>query len=133
MSKKKPVRIHRFQMPRPASHTASFTDEEARVLEKDFIDAYSSSKSTLKILMIMYKRYPWQLFLSLVFYVIATLPHISIPIITANLINVVVKVVEAGGVIAQPYMNEILINVGVLVVLLLLNIPTNVMRIKLQS
>lgn len=126
---------HRFKKkPIPASHTKTFTDEEAKILEKEFIEAYSgSSKSTLKILLVMYKRYPLQLFWSLVFYIIATLPHITIPIITANLINIAVKVNELGTAGYPDYLLHIGINVGILVFLLLLNIPTNVWRIKLQS
>ena len=95
MKKKNHLRFTRRKDPIPASHTKVFTDEEARILEKDFIEAYSgNSKSTLKILLIMYRRYPLQLLLSVLFYVIATLPHITIPIVTANLINVVVDVAE---------------------------------------
>lgn len=127
---------HRFikKRPIPASHTKTFTDEESKVLEKEFIEAYSgSSKSTLKILLVMYKRYPLQLFLSIVFYFIATLPHITIPIITANLINIAVKVTEVGIEGYPLYIRDISVNIGVLVVLLILNIPTNVIRMKLQS
>ena len=126
---------HHFKKrPIPASHTKTFTDEEAKILEKEFIEAYSgSSKSTLKILLVMYKRYPLQLFWSVFFYVIATLPHITIPIITANLINIAVKVNELGAAGYPDYLLHIGINIGLLVFLLLLNIPTNVLRIKLQS
>ena len=131
MKKNNHLRMPHRKKPIPASHTKVFTDEEARVLEKEFIEAYSgSSKSTLKILLVMYKRYPLQLFLSVLFYVIATLPHITIPIVTANLINIVVDVV--GGK-SFDYMPPICINVGVLVILLLLNIPTNMIRVRLQS
>ena len=131
MKKNNHLRMPHRKKPIPASHTKVFTDEEARVLEKEFIEAYSgSSKSTLKILLVMYKRYPLQLFLSVLFYVIATLPHITIPIVTANLINIVVDVV--GGK-SFDYMTPICINVGVLVILLLLNIPTNMIRVRLQS
>ena len=53
------MRLPHRKKPIPASHTQTFTDEEARILEKEFIDAYSgNSKSTLKILLVMYKRYP---------------------------------------------------------------------------
>lgn len=123
MKKKNHLRFTRRKDPIPASHTKVFTDEEARILEKDFIEAYSgNSKSTLKILLIMYRRYPLQLLLSVLFYVIATLPHITIPIVTANLINVVVDVAEGK---TFDYLTPIIINISVLVVLLLLNIPTN--------
>ena len=129
MKKKNHLRFTRRKDPIPASHTKVFTDEEARILEKDFIEAYSgNSKSTLKILLIMYRRYP--LLLSVLFYVIATLPHITIPIVTANLINVVVDVAEGK---TFDYLTPIIINISVLVVLLLLNIPTNMIRVSLQS
>ena len=131
MKKKNHLRFTRRKDPIPASHTKVFTDEEARILEKDFIEAYSgNSKSTLKILLIMYRRYPLQLLLSVLFYVIATLPHITIPIVTANLINVVVDVAEGK---TFDYLTPIIINISVLVVLLLLNIPTNMIRVSLQS
>ncbi len=78
----------------------------------------------------MYRRYPLQLLLSVLFYVIATLPHITIPIVTANLINVVVDVAEGK---TFDYLTPIIINISVLVVLLLLNIPTNMIRVSLQS
>lgn len=125
------MRLPHRKKPIPASHTQTFTDEEARILEKEFIEAYSgTSKSTLKILLVMYKRYPWQLLLSVLFYGIATLPHITIPIVTANLINVVVDVLAGKSF---DYLREIGINVAVLVVLLILNIPTNMIRVRLQS
>ena len=131
MKKKNHLRFTRRKDPIPASHTKVFTDEEAKILEKDFIEAYSgNSKSTLKILLIMYRRYPLQLLLSVLFYVIATLPHITIPIVTANLINVVVDVAEGK---TFDYLTPIIINISVLVVLLLLNIPTNMIRVSLQS
>ena len=131
MKKKNHLRFTRRKDPIPASHTKVFTDEEARILEKDFIEAYSgNSKSTLKILLIMYRRYPLQLLLSVLFYVIATLPHITIPIVTANLINVVVDVAEGK---TFDYLTPIIINISVPVVLLLLNIPTNMIRVSLQS
>lgn len=112
---------------RPASHKKKFTDEEIRALELDFINAYSGKpKSTLKILFQLYFRFPKQLFLSIFYYIIATLPHIVIPIVTANIINIV----------AYPNENllrNLAINAGVIVFLLLLNIPTNVLRIRYQS
>jgi len=113
--------------PEPASHTKVFTDEEARILEKEFIKDYTGdSKSTLKILLSMYKRYPKQLALSIFFYVIATLPHITLPIVTANIINLVAYP-------AEGLYTKLAINLSVIVVLLLLNIPTNMIRMKYQS
>lgn len=59
-----PFTLHKIA---PASHKQTFTDEEAKVLENDFIEAYSGDKkSTLKILLIMYKRYPLQLAISII-------------------------------------------------------------------
>lgn len=131
MKKKHYLRMPHKRKPIPASHTKVFSDEEARVLENEFIEAYSgSSKSTLKILLSMYKRYPLQLLASLFFYLIATLPHITIPIVTANIINVVVDYISGKNF---DYTMPIIKNVSILVVLLLLNIPTNMLRMRLQS
>ncbi len=120
-----PALKHR-RRPIPVSHKKEFTDAEARRLEKDFIDTYSNPKSTLKILLSMYKRYPLQLLLSMIFYIIATLPHIMLPIVTANIINLV----------AYPPENlyfQLAANLGFIVLLLILNIPTNMIRTKYQS
>ncbi len=112
---------------RPASHKKEFTDEQLRNLEFEFINAYSgTSKSTFKILLLLYMRFPKQLFLSIFFYIIATLPHITLPIITSNIINLVVYPTE-------HLYRDIGLNVAVIVFLLLLNIPTNVLRVKYQS
>ncbi len=112
---------------RPASHKKEFTDEQLRTLEFEFINAYSgTSKSTLKILMMLYMRFPRQLFLSIFFYIIATLPHITLPIITSNIINLVAYPTE------HVY-RDIGINLGIIAFLLLLNIPTNVLRMRYQS
>lgn len=119
-----PFTLHKIA---PASHKQTFTDEEAKVLENDFIEAYSGDKkSTLKILLIMYKRYPLQLAISVFYYIIATLPHITLPIVTANIINLV----------AYPNENlyrDLTLNLGLITALLLLNIPTNMLRTKYQS
>ncbi len=107
-------------------HTSKmFTDEEARVLEKEFIEAYSGdSKSTLKILFRLYRRYPVQLILSVFFYVIATLPHVLTPLFTANLINAAVSALQDP---AYDYRSAILFNVGLWVFFVLLNIPTTML------
>jgi ATP-binding cassette subfamily B protein len=128
MFTKKPILHHTHKKkPIPASHTKILTDQEAEALEKDFIEAYSgNSKSTLKILLRMYKKYPKQLFLSMFFYIIATLPHITMPIVIANIINLV----------ASPppnFLSQLAINLIVIVSLILLNIPTNYFRVKIQS
>ncbi len=113
--------------PRPFSGKAEFTESEARRLEKDFIDTYSgSSASTVKILFSMYKRYPGQLALSMLFYILATLPHIALPIITSNIINIVAYPTD-------DMYTKLAINIGIIVALLLLNIPMNIIRIRFSS
>ena len=117
----------KLKRPIPVSHKREFTDEEAQILEKDFIDTYSgTSKSTLKILLQMYKRYPGQLALSILFYIIATLPHIILPIITANIINLVAYP-------SDDIYRQLALNLSFIIALLLLNIPTNMLRMKFQS
>ena len=74
----------------------------------------------------LYFRFPKQLFLSIFYYILATLPHIVIPIVTANIINIVAYPDERA-------LRNILLNAATIVILLLLNIPTNVLRMKYQS
>ncbi len=118
----------RFRKKRPIpAFDKVLTSEEAKKLEEQFIRDYSGdSKSTLKILFRMYKKYPGQLLLSFIFYVIATLPHIVMPITTANIINLVTYKPD-------DMTKQFVFNISLVVLLIILNIPSNVMRMKLQS
>lgn len=69
-----------------------FTDEEVKILEKELIETYiRSSDSPVKTLFKMYKKYIPEIILSLIFYFLKTLPVMVLPIITAEIINLVTK------------------------------------------
>ncbi len=106
-------------------------EEETVALGEEFIELYAQGqKSSIKILFGMYKRY-WLRILGVLFFCfLAILPHIVIPIITANFITIASDAV-AGRTI--NYAQQIILNAATLVGLLLLNIPTNIMRIRLAS
>ena len=114
-----------------SSNSMKFTDEEAEILEKEFIEAYSgSTKNKFKILFNLYKKYPWQLLISIICHAIATLPHLITPVITANLINLAIRAYnnEPGD-----HFRGIIFNVIALALLVLINIPTNYWRVKYRS
>ncbi len=111
----------------PASHTKIFTDEEVMALEQAFIDTYLNHEAKpLRILFYMYRRFWRELLVSMFFYFLKTSPVLALPIITANIINVVTY----GGDDVIP---RLFINVGVMVFLLLLNIPTHMLYIRYHS
>ncbi len=117
----------RKKRPVPNYKNEILSDEEARVLEEEFIKQYTGdSKSTYKILFSMYKLYPLQLFLSLFFYLLALLPHIFLPIVTANIINLAVYPAENS-------VKKLIINVLFIAFLTIMNVPMNVLRIRYQS
>lgn len=104
-----------------------FTNEEIDQLEKEFIDTYLKNEvKPIKTLLGMYRRYWKQLFISMVFYFIKTSPVLAFPIITSNIINLIVT--PPADVVRQ-----LIINVVVMVFLLLLNIPTHVLFVKYYS
>lgn len=80
----------------------------------------------MRLFLRLYLRYWPQLLLSLFFYVLKTLPVLALPIVTANIINLAVQRPENVWVQAA-------INLGVIVFLLLLNIPTHWMHVKYHS
>lgn len=109
----------------------AFAEEETVALEEEFINLYSGeSKNTIKILFGTYKRYPLQVLGVLLFCFLAILPHIVIPIITANFITIASDAVAGRS---ADYVQQITINALTLVGLLLLNIPTNIIRVRLAS
>ncbi len=131
MKKKNDNMDRKSRFSRFSSNSMKFTDEEAEILEKEFIDAYSgSSKSTFKILINLYKKYPLQLFISIICHAIATLPHLLTPVITANLINITV---DAFNKVPGNHFDRLLFNISMLALLVLINIPTNYLRVKFRS
>ncbi len=112
---------------RPAFYGKIFTDEELEKLEQDFIDDYVKTEvRPIRMLMRIYMRYWKELLVSLFFYFIKTSPVLALPIITANIIN---YVTDTAG---RP-VSYVVINLGILVFLILLNIPTHTLYIKYYS
>lgn len=111
----------------PASQAQVFTDDEVIALEQDFIDTYLKNETKpLRILLKMYRRFWRELLISIFFYFIKTSPVLALPIVTANIINLVTY--PEGDIVPA-----LLINIGVMVGLLLLNIPTHMLYIKYHS
>lgn len=104
-----------------------FTDEEVIALEQDFIDTYlMNGASPWKILFRMYRRFWRELVVSMVFYFIKNSPVLFLPVITSNIINAVTY--PEGNVALK-----LVVNVGVMVFLLLLNIPTHMLYVRYHS
>ncbi len=104
-----------------------FTEDEILKLEEDFVKTYISGEyHPWRTLAKLYLRYWKQLLLSLFFYVIKTSPVLILPIVTANIINLAVQRPANALTLAA-------VNLAVIVVLLLLNIPTHVLYIKYHS
>ena len=104
-----------------------FSDDEVIALEQDFIDTYLTSDTRpFHILFRMYRRFWRELLVSMFFYFIKTSPVLALPVVTANIINAVTY--REGDVVAH-----LLINIGIMVFLLLLNIPTHMLYIRFHS
>ena len=104
-----------------------FTDEEVKVLEKELIDTYiRSGDKPFKILFKMYKKYTPEIFISLFFYFIKTLPVIALPIVTAKIINLVTHP-------TPDFSHRLIVYIIVMTALFFLNIPTHMLHIKYHS
>lgn len=111
----------------PASHKETFTDEEVRKLEFEFIKAYSgTSKSNIKILLSLFGGYIKELLISMFFFILKTSPCLALPVVTANIIDLVT--LRPDG-----FLRSIIINVAVIAFLTVMNIPTHAMYAKYQS
>ncbi len=103
-----------------------FDEMEMTQAELDFINTYVKNETKpMKTLMKIYMRYWKQLLLSMFFYIIKTSPVLVLPIITANVINIV----AAGG----GFNTDMIINLSVAVALLIINIPTTILSTKYYS
>ncbi len=112
----------------PASGNVAFTDEEMLALEQRLIDAYlCSDVKPIRVLLRIYCRFWRELLISMLFYVIKSSPVLVLPIVTSNIINTVIY--EAP----DRVLPHLLINIGVIVFLLLLNIPTHMLYIRYHS
>lgn len=119
--------LHERKKHIPASLKQTFTDEEILSLEQSFINTYiTGNTKPLSILLRLY-RYFWKdLFLSLFFQLLKHSPVIILPIVTANIINHV----------SNPTPNSVLligINLAVMLVLYLQNIPTTTLYFRFRS
>ena len=93
------------------------SDEELTQLEAEFMERYKGSeKHPIRTLLSFYKGQYHLLIFAAICYIIKKSPQWMIPIVTANLIDLVVE---------QPenMMQKIVLNVVFLAVLLILNIP----------
>ncbi|MFD2672678.1 ABC transporter ATP-binding protein [Marinicrinis sediminis] len=95
-------------------------------MEEVFADDNISKSQPLNILSHLYAGHTRKLVWSSFFYVIKSSPTWVMPIITANIINIAVNPGEH-----QAF--ELWLNLGVLVILLLQNIPTNALYMKFMS
>jgi ATP-binding cassette subfamily B protein len=112
----------------PAPRAQVFTDEEVIGLEQSFIDSYlSSDPRPIRILFRIYRRFWRELLVSMFFYFLKTSPVLALPIVTSNIINVVAY--ETGDMVVP----HLLMNIGVMVLLLLLNIPTHMLYVRYHS
>ena len=103
------------------------SDEELTVLEAEFMERYKGSeKHPIRTLLRFYKGQYHLLIFAAVCYIIKKSPQWMIPIITANLINLVVQQPE-------DLVRSIVLNAGLLAVLLLLNIPFHYLYVKSEA
>ena len=106
------------------------SDDESIKLENEIIDKYLSNHSRPSALIIkLYLKYKWDFLLSMVFYLIKQLPVILLPLNTATIINAVHDYILDG---TNPF-PTIFMSVGIVLALLIINIPTNAIYVKLYS
>jgi len=102
-------------------------DEKLSQLELEFIERYKGSeKHPIRTMLQFYKGQYHRLILAAICYIIKKSPQWMIPIITANLINLVVQRPEDMA-------RQIVMNVAVLATLLVMNIPFHYAYVKLES
>ena len=102
-------------------------NEELTQLEAEFIQRYKGSdKHPIRTLLKFYKGQYHRLLLAALCYIIKKAPQWLIPIVTANLIDLVVDK-------PADMMLWIWVNVGVLAVTLVMNIPFHYAYVKLES
>ena len=113
---------------RTTINTKNHFNEEAILKDEEaFITAYSGKKiGSFKLLGKLYKPHFLKLFLSTIFYAIKVSPTWIIPIITANIIDIVT---EAPENFTQLFVGNILFAV----IVLLFNIPFHTLHVKYFS
>jgi len=104
-----------------------FTDEEILALEQDILDNYvRSDQRPVKILLRMYRKYVKDVILALIFYLLKTLPVLVLPVITAEIINLVDEKPE-------DFFTKIAIYAAIMMFLTVMNIPTCILQFKFYS
>lgn len=95
--------------------------------EDNILESYKKhKKNSLKILLAIYKGNYYRFFLSACFYIVKHSPAWLMPIVIANIVNTVMySTEEAWGTIG--------LNVVIMVVLVLLNVPMNYLHIHFSS
>ncbi len=96
-------------------------------LEDEFVEAYLKNEThPYRTLFRLYMRYWKELLLSLIFYFLKTSPVLALPVVTANIINIATSRPENAIELA-------IINIGIIVFLLILNIPTHILHVRYYS
>ncbi len=104
-----------------------FSEQTLTDLEENILDNYIRREvKPMRMLMRLYLRYWPQLLLSLFFYILKTTPVLALPIVTANIIDLAVYRPDNVWVLAA-------INLGIIVTLLIINIPTHWLYTKYHS
>ena len=104
-----------------------FTDDEILALEQDILDNYvRSDQRPVKILLRMYRKYVKDVILALIFYLLKTLPVLVLPVITAEIINLVDEKPE-------DFFTKIAIYAAIMMFLTVMNIPTCILQFKFYS
>lgn len=116
-----------MKQPTTNDNRPLMNDEELTKLEAEFIQRYKGSeKHPIRTLLKFYKGQYGRLALAALCYIIKKAPQWLIPIVTANLIDLVVDK-------PADMMLWIWVNVGVLALTLVMNIPFHYSYVKLES
>lgn len=106
------------------------SDNEAISLENEIINKYIRYEKRPNLLLFkLYLKYKWYFIFSMIFYLIKQLPVLILPINTATIINAVHAYITEG---TDP-IPAIITSISVVVALLLINIPTNAIYVRLYS
>ena len=115
---------------RKNTRTGDFIPDYDYLFEQNALDKKPKNKGFFgKILMI--NRKP--IILSLLIYLFQMLPVWATPILTADIINTVVKEIQVNSGATPELIKYILLRAGIIIILLLLNNPTTRLRYRVVS
>lgn len=103
-----------------------FNDEDILRQEEEFIKYYEDAAGPVRILLRLYHKHYGRMLIAAVFYAIKVSPVWIIPIVTSNVINIATQRPEDS-------VRQFIINLSLVVVVLLLNIPFNTLYAKNMS